>query len=111
MVLELHFPLQSIGIIGIVIFYIVLARLSARMGEGLMLPSYYFWYYIASIIAISTIPLHIYMHQKYDMQHSPDPLLDLLALYFSLLLLSNIIVLSVSFKYWLWLKDEILGRK
>lgn len=101
--------LQSIGIIGIIVFYVVLAKLSARMGEGLMLAPYYLWYYVAIIIASLTIPLHVYLHQKYEMPHSME-YLDLQGLYISLLLISNVIVILVSFRYWWWLKDEISRR-
>ena len=101
--------LQSIGIIGIFVFFIVLAKLSARMGEGLRLPSYYLWYYVAIIVALLTIPVHVYLHQKYEMPHSVESL-DLQGLYVSLLLISNVIVILVSVRYWWWLKDEISRR-
>lgn len=106
MILELDFLLQSIGIIGIIVFYIVLAKLSARMGEGLMLAPYYRWYYASCIIISLTIPVHIYLHQRYEMPHSVESL-DLQGLYVSLLLISNVIAILVSFRYWWWLKDEI----
>ncbi len=109
MILELDFLLQSIGIIGMIIFYIVLAKLSARMGEGLMLAPYYRWYYVAIIIISLTIPLHVYLHQKYEIPHSME-YLDLHGLYISLLLIGNVIAILVSFRYWWWLKDEILSR-
>lgn len=113
MVLEIEMELlyQSTGVIGIVIFYFVIAKLSARMGEGLMLPAYYRWDYIACIIAIFTIPLHAYLHKEYADIHSGQVLLDYEGLYIFLLLLSNVIVIIVSLKYWWWLKDEILGKK
>ncbi|MCZ7383028.1 MAG: hypothetical protein O8C64_15835 [Candidatus Methanoperedens sp.] len=105
-----HLLLQSVGTIGVVIFYLVLSRLSARMGEGLGLPPHYRWHYAASIIALSSIPVHLYLHQNYDMSGLADSSLDLQALYLSLLLISNIIVILVSFRYWGWLKDELIGR-
>lgn len=101
-----HLLLQSVGTIGVVIFYLVLSRLSARMGEGLRLPRYYRWHYAACIIALSSIPVHLYLHQPGLAGSS----LDLQALYISLLLISNVIVILVSFRYWGWLKDELLGR-
>lgn len=109
MLMELF--LQSIGVAGIVIFYLILAKLSARMGEGLMLPSYYLWDYVAGIIALSTIPFHVFLHQTYDMPHEPGTLLDLQGLYILMLLISYLIVILVSFRYWWWLKDEIWGKK
>ncbi|HIH44044.1 MAG TPA: hypothetical protein HA257_02870 [Candidatus Methanoperedenaceae archaeon] len=109
MILELDFLLQSIGIIGIIVFYIVLAKLSARMGEGLMLAPYYRWYYVSCIIISLTIPVHIYLHQRYEMPHSVESL-DMQGLYFSLLLIGNLIAILVSFRYWWWLKDEIFKR-
>jgi hypothetical protein len=105
-----HLILQSVGTIGVVVFYIILSRLSARMGEGLRLPPYYRWHYAACIIALSTIPLHLYLHQTYDIPDLAGSSLDLQALYISLLLISNIIVILVSFRYWGWLKDELLGK-
>lgn len=97
MILELDFLLQSIGIIGILVFYIVLAKLSARMGEGLMLAPYYQLYYVACIIVSLTIPVHMYSES-----------LDLKGLYISLLLIGNVIVILISIRYWWWLKNEIL---
>ena len=109
-ILETDFVLQSLGIIGIVIFYTVLAKLSALMGKGMRLPPYYLWYYVASLITSFTIPIHLFLHQRYETPHSLEYVIDLQGIYFSLLLLSNIIVLIVSFKYWWWLKDELLNR-
>lgn len=103
MVLDLI--LQSIGITGIIIFYIVLAKLSARMGEGLMLPRYYLWDYIACILIFLTIPAHAYLHIRYEIPHPAPP--EFQVLYVSLFLVSTVIVILVSLKYWWWLKDEI----
>lgn len=107
--MELDLILQTTGAIGIIIFYFILAKLSRRMGEGLMLAPYYRWDYIACFIVLLTIPLHAYVHIRYEAQHSGSPL-DLEALYISLLLLSTVIVILVSYRYWWWLKDEILKR-
>ncbi|MCZ7392044.1 MAG: hypothetical protein ABOK23_10125 [Candidatus Methanoperedens sp.] len=95
----------SVGTIGIVIFYLVLAKLSARMGNGLGLAPYYLWDYVACIIALSSIYVHAQLHPI--PQHAS---LDVQGLYISLLLLSNVIVVIVSFKYWWWLKDELGGK-
>lgn len=103
--------LQSIGITGIVISFIIIAKLSARMGEGLMLAPYYRWDYVAVILALSTIPLHFYLHQKYEMPHAENVSMDMGGLYVFLLLISNIIVILVSFRYWWWLKGAILNQK
>lgn len=108
-ILELDFILQSTGTFGIVIFYFILAKLSALMGKGLRLGSYYHWYYVAIIITLLTIPIHLYLHMSYDTTHSMDEALDLEGLYVSFLLLSNIIVIIVSIKYWWWLKNELFG--
>jgi hypothetical protein len=80
------------------------------MGEGLRLPPYYRWNYIACIITLSTIPLHLYLHQTYDIPDLAGSSLDLQVLYIFLLLISNVIVILVSFRYWGWLKDELLGK-
>jgi len=106
-ILELDFILQSVGTVGIVIFYFTLAKLSALMGRGLRLGSYHLWYYIAIIITLLTIPIHLYLHLFYA--HSLDAAIDLQGLYVSFLLLSNSIVIIVSIKYWWWLKNELLG--
>ncbi|PWB49853.1 MAG: hypothetical protein C3F06_13610 [Candidatus Methanoperedenaceae archaeon] len=106
-ILELDFLLQSVGTFGIVIFYLILAKLSALMGKGLRLGSYYLWYYVAIIITLLTIPIHLFLHLSYETIHSLDA--DLEVIYVSFLLLSNIIVIIVSIKYWWWLKSELLG--
>jgi len=103
--------LQSVGVFGIIIFYIVLAKLSALMGKGLRLASFYLWYYVASIITLLTIPIHLYLHQRYETPHSLESVIDIQGLYFSFLLLGNVIVIFVSFKYWFWLKDELFSQK
>ena len=108
-ILELDFILQSVGTVGIVIFYFTLAKLSALMGRGLRLGSYHLWYYIAIIITLLTIPIHLYLHLFYEKTHSLGIALDLEGLYVSFLLLSNSIVIVVSIKYWWWLKNELLG--
>ncbi|MCX9029568.1 MAG: hypothetical protein OIN86_15480 [Candidatus Methanoperedens sp.] len=79
------------------------------MGKGLRLASFYLWYYVACIITLLTIPIDLYLHQRYETPHLPA--IDIQGLYFSFLLLSNVIVILVSFKYWLWLKDELLNQK
>jgi len=103
--------LQSVGIFGIVIFYIALAKLSALMGKGLRLASFYLWYYVACIITLLTIPVHLYLHTIHETPHLLESAIDIQGLYFSFLLLSNVIVILVSFKYWLWLKDELFSMK
>jgi hypothetical protein len=78
------------------------------MGRGLGLAPYYLWDYAACIIALSSIYVHAQLHPNYGIPQSSS--LDLQGLYISLLLLSNVIVVLVSFKYWWWLKDELLGK-
>ncbi len=88
------------GILGILVFYAVLMHLSARMGEGMHLPKYYLLYYLAIFALILTIPA---------VQYAPnDNSGDIL---FTLLLVGNIIVMAVSFKYWWWLKNEFFGKE
>lgn len=106
----MDFLLHSIGIAGILIFYIILAKLSERMGEGLRLPPYYRWYYAACIIVLLSIPLHIYLHQNYNIQGLENDSFDMQGIYVFMLLLSNVVVILVSIKYWGWLKDEILVK-
>ena len=109
-IIELEFLLQSAGTIGIVIFYIVIAKLSAMMGKGLRLPSHNRWYYAACIMTLLTIPIHLYLHQIYENPHSMESVLDLEGLYISFLIMSNVIVIIASSKYWWWLKDELLEQ-
>jgi uncharacterized membrane protein len=111
MILEMDLLLHSIGIAGVLIFFIVLAKLSEQMGEGLRLPRYYRWYYAACIIAVVSIPLHIYLHQNYNDPGLKNDSIDVQGIYVLVLLLSNVIVILVSIKYWGWLKDEILSEK
>ncbi len=106
--MELDLILQPVGIMGIVVFYIVLAKLSARMGEGLMLPRYYLWDYVASVIIFMTIPAHAYLHLRYGIPHPPP--IEFQVFYVATLLIGTIIVILVSLKYWWWLKDEIFRR-
>jgi hypothetical protein len=80
------------------------------MGEGLRLAPYYRWHYAACIITLSTIPLHLYIHQNYAIPDLTGSSLDLQVLYISLLLIGNVIVILVSFRYWGWLKNELLGK-
>ncbi len=98
---ELDFILQTVGAIGVVVFYIVLARLSARMGNGFKLPPYYLWYYVSCIIMELTIPVYVSLRQTPELR----------TLYFSMLLISNVIAIIVSYRYWWWLKDELLGKQ
>lgn len=79
------------------------------MGKGMRLGSYHLLYYIAIIITLLTIPIHLYIHLNYKTMHSFEEAIDLEGLYVSFLLLSNIIVIMVSIKYWWWLKKELLG--
>ncbi|MCZ7356456.1 MAG: hypothetical protein O8C66_03160 [Candidatus Methanoperedens sp.] len=88
-----------VGILGILILYSVLIRLSSRMGEGMRLPKYYRLYYIAILAIILTIPLGWSIYYAND--RSPEN--NLLAL----LTAGNILAMAASFKYWWWLKNEV----
>ncbi len=96
------FVLFFIGLSGLLMLYIILAHLSARMCEGMGLPSYYLLYFIAILALILTLPegWQIYYEQK-------DSSLDTLLI---LLIIGNIIAIAASFKYWWWLKDELLNK-
>lgn len=76
-----------------------------------MLPPYYLWYYVAIIITLLPIPIHAYMLQKYELPQLAGYSLGLEGLYVSLLLISNVIVILVSYRYWWWLKDEIFSNR
>lgn len=85
-----------VGIAGMVVLFAVLARLSARMGEGMHIPGYYYLYYLsmlASLAAAAGIALY------------PD------AYYYVLLVLSigNCLTIAASYKYWWWLREELVG--
>ena len=95
----LEFGLFFLGILGLLVFYTVLAHLSERMGEGMGAPKYYLLYYFAVIALIMTIPAGWQIHYTSGTT-SEDSL-------FALLIIGNLIVLAASYKYWWWLKDEL----
>jgi uncharacterized membrane protein len=96
----LEFGLFFVGILGLLVFYIALAHLSERMGEGMGAPKYYLLYYLAVIALIMTVPAGWQIHYI-SSTTSEDAL-------FALLVIGNSIVLAASYKYWWWLKDELL---
>ncbi len=97
--MTIDFVLFYAGILGILVFYSVLMHLSARMGEGMGLPKYYLLYYLAIFALILTIPV------QYAAEGSSGDALS------TLLVIGNIIVMAVSFKYWWWLKGEFSGKE
>ena len=99
----IEFGLFFLGILGLLVFYTVLARLSIRMGEGMGVPKYYILYYFSILALILTIPQgwSVYYFGNRD---SGDTL-------FALLIIGNAIAIAASFKYWWWLKDELLGKQ
>ncbi len=96
-----EYGLFLIGILGFVFLYVALAHLSARMGEGMGLPKYYLLYYIAIVFLVLTLPSG--WSNYAGIGNSKDPL-------FLLLTAGNAVVLAASFKYWWWLKSELMGR-
>ncbi len=92
-----------LGILGFAVLYVVLAHLSARMGEGMHISGYYLLYYIAILVLILILPAgwSIYYAGERGLENS----------LFALLTLGNIVAIAASFKYWWWLKKEILGNK
>ena len=94
----IEFILFLIGISGLLIMYIVLTDLSARLGEGMRLPRFYKLYFVAILVTILTIPQGWSIHFLGE-SGSEDTL-------FVLLTTGNIIVVITSYKYWWWLKDE-----
>ncbi len=98
----LDFILFFSGILGLIIFYAVLVHLSARMGEGMGLPKYYLLYFIVILLLILTIPAGWSIH--YAKERSSEDTL------FALLIIGNIIAIAASFKYWWWLKSELLEK-
>jgi len=99
----LDFILIYIGILGLLILYAVLSHLSARMGEGMGVPKYYFLFYISIISLIVSIPF-VYLMIYSREQGAEDA-------FFTLLTLGNAIAIAASYKYWWWLKDELWGKK
>ncbi len=97
----LEFSLFFLGILGLLVFYTALAHLSARMGEGMGAPKYFLLYYFAVIVLIMTIPAGWRIHYASSGETAGDTL-------FVLLIIGNLIVLAASYKYWWWLKDELL---
>lgn len=90
-----------LGISGFLIFYAVLAHLSARMGEGLRVPGYYMIYYIAILFLISgaLYGLYIYNGEGHE---------DIMMI---LLITGNMLAVAASYRYWWWLKDELWIKK
>jgi len=86
-----------IGISGFLIFYAVLAHLSARMGEGLRLPPYYRIYYFAVLFLILAG-----LYGWYDGSEN---------MVMVLLIFGNALAVAASHKYWWWLKDELWMKK
>lgn len=98
----LDFSLFFLGISGLIILYIVLIHLSARMGEGMGLPGYYRLYYIAILSLILTLPTGWSIH--YTAKESSQEIL------FVLLIIGNAIAIAASFKYWWWLKNQLMDK-
>ena len=96
----IEFVLFLIGISGFFSLYMVLAHLSAHMGEGLRLPEFYRLYFAAILIIIYVIPYGWSIH--YLGENGSEDIL------FILLTIGNIIAVIASYKYWWWLKDEFL---
>lgn len=90
-----------VGISGFLIFFAVLAHLSARMGEGLHLPPYYRIYYIALLFLILAA---LYVWYIYSGEGFEDMMLVLL-------IIGNALAVVASYKYWWWLKDELWIKK
>jgi len=91
-----------LGISGFIVFYAVLAHLSARMGEGLRLSGYYRLYYIAILVLVMAALYGLYRYG--DEKGSDDMLLILL-------IVGNVLAVAASYKYWWWLKDELWTKK
>lgn len=91
--------LYLLGISGFLIFYAVLAHLSARMGEGLRLPGYYRIYYIAIFFLILAA-----FYGWYNGEGSEDMIMIFL-------IIGNALAVVASYKYWWWLKDELWVKK
>ncbi len=98
----LEFILFVLSISGLLVLYTVLMHLSARMGEGMGIPKYYLLYYIAILALILTIPAGWSIH--YIESGNSENLV------FVLLITGNVIATAASFKYWWWLKGELLGK-
>lgn len=99
----IDFILIFIGILGLLILYTVLSHLSARMGEGMRVPKYYYLFYIPIIFLIVSISL------LYSTNYSMEQ--DAQDTFFALLILGNVLAIVASHKYWWWLKDELWGKK
>ncbi len=98
-----EFILFFFGIAGIICLFTVLAHLSARMGDGLRLPGYYQFYFVAIFIMLLTVPIGWSVH--YAGEKGKEDIL------FVLLIMANVIAVAASYKYWWWLKDELWIRK
>ncbi len=92
----LDFFLFSLGILGLIILNITLARLSARMGEGMGLPGYYRLYYVTVLTQVIALAAGWYYMGQETL--------------FSLLIIGNVIAIAASFRYWWWLRDELVNK-
>ncbi|VVB90201.1 Uncharacterised protein [uncultured archaeon] len=90
-----------LGISGFIVFYAVLAHLSARMGEGLRLPGYYRIYYIAILV----LALAVFYGWYHTGEKGSDDVLIIL------LTIGNLLAIAASHKYWWWLKEELWMKK
>jgi hypothetical protein len=91
-----------LGITGFIVFYAVLAHLSARMGEGLGLSGYYRLYYIAILVLVVAA---LYGWYGYADEKGLDDMLLIL------LIVGNVLAVTASYRYWWWLKDELWIKK
>ncbi len=91
-----------LGNSGFLILLVVLMRLSERMGQGLGLKSYYYIYYAAILLFLAAMILLIV---------SQTPSKDTWSIAYALFIIGDLIALLISFKYWWWLKKELVGKK
>ncbi|HEY9246404.1 MAG TPA: hypothetical protein VIO11_06110 [Candidatus Methanoperedens sp.] len=98
----IDYVLFSLGILGLIILYVVLGYLSARMGEGMRLPGYYRLYYAAVLALVLALAAGwpIYYAGKENSGYFPS----------YLMIAGNAIAIAASYKYWWWLRDEILNK-
>lgn len=99
----------SLGVLSAVVLALVLARLSRKLGEAMKLPSYYYCYYVAVAFFLLTIGLRWWEtshgHYGVAMSYIVTFALDTLSFFAGITM-----VFLTSFKYWGWLKDELLGK-
>lgn len=101
---------SAVGLAGMVVTLVVLARLSRKLGEVTKMPPYYRWFYVAAaLVGLALLTALLWASAMPDPGHFLAVLLTpafYLAAYHLPLAAGLAIGLAASFKYWSWLLRE-----